>query len=173
MKKFILLLFSLTMIIAQKVSLVGTVVDSENGEPLIGANVVIQSDKLNTGSATNFEGEYRIDDLNPNTYKIKVTYIGYKNFESSISLTEQSEGEFSYNIKLDISAIMLDEYVVTASRGRREKITDAPAAITVISELKIRSASNPNLGDYFKNTIKSDWINISSTFNYNYKDWLT
>jgi hypothetical protein len=28
------------------------------------------------------------------------------------------------------------------------------------------------LGDYFKNTIKSDWINISSTFNYNYKDWL-
>ena len=73
MKKFILLLFSLTIISAQKVSLVGTVLDSENKEPLVGANVIIQSDKLNTGSATNFEGLYRIDDLNPNTYKIKVT----------------------------------------------------------------------------------------------------
>ena len=56
MKKFILLLFSLTIISAQKVSLVGTVLDSENKEPLVGANVIIQSDKLNTGSATNFEG---------------------------------------------------------------------------------------------------------------------
>ena len=51
MKKFILLLFSLTIISAQKVSLVGTVLDSENKEPLVGANVIIQSDKLNTGSA--------------------------------------------------------------------------------------------------------------------------
>ena len=55
------------------------------------------------------------------------------------------------NIQLSVSAIQLQEYVVTASRGKREKITDAPAAISVISELKIRSESNPNLGDYFKN----------------------
>ena len=151
MKKIILLLFSFTLISAQKVSLIGTVLDSESKEPLVGANVIIQSNKLNTGGATNFEGVYRIDDLNLNTYKIKVTYIGYENFEASILLEEQPSGEFTYNIELDISVIQLQEYVVTASRGRREKITDAPAAISVISELKIRSASNPNLGDYFKN----------------------
>ena len=151
MKKIILFLFSFVIISAQKISLVGTVIDSESKEPLVGANVVIQSDRLNTGSASNFEGTYRINDLNPNTYNIKVTYIGYENFESTISLEEQIGGEFTYNIELDISAIQLQEYVVTASRGRREKITDAPAAISVISELKIRSASNPNLGDYFKN----------------------
>ena len=148
MKKIILLLFSFTLISAQKVSLIGTVLDSESKEPLIGANVIIQSNKLNTGGATNFEGAYRIEDLSLNTYKIKVTYIGYENFEASILLEEQPSGEFTYNIELDISVIQLQEYVVTASRGRREKITDAPAAISVISELKIRSASNPNLGDY-------------------------
>ena len=151
MKKIILLLFSFTLISAQKVSLIGTVLDSESKEPLIGANVIIQSNKLNTGGATNFVGAYRIEDLSLNTYKIKVTYIGYENFEASILLEEQPSGEFTYNIELDISVIQLQEYVVTASRGRREKITDAPAAISVISELKIRSASNPNLGDYFKN----------------------
>ena len=99
MKKIILFLFSLVIINAQKVSLVGTVLDSESKEPLIGANVVIQSDRLNTGGASNFEGFYRIDELNPNTYKIKVTYIGYENFESTISLEEQISGEFTYNIE--------------------------------------------------------------------------
>ena len=56
--------------------------------------------------------------------------------------------------------------MVTASRGRREKITDAPAAISVISELKIRSESNPNLGDYFKN-IKGVDFTASGMDSYN------
>ena len=137
MKKIILFLFSFVIISAQKISLVGTVIDSESKEPLVGANVVIQSDKLNTGSASNFEGAYRINDLNPNTYNIKVTYIGYENFESTISLEEQIGGEFTYNIELDISVIQLQEYVVTASRGRREKITDAPAATVSYTHLTL------------------------------------
>ena len=54
-------------------------------------------------------------------------------------------------ILLETEAIQLDEYVVTASR-RRERIEDAPAAISVITKKEIRRESNTNLGDYLKGT---------------------
>ena len=43
----------------------------------------------------------------------------------------------------------METYVVTASR-RRERVEDAPAAISVISKTEIRRESNTNLGDYLK-----------------------
>ena len=48
-------------------------------------------------------------------------------------------------------AIKIETYVVTASR-RRERVEDAPAAISVISKAEIRRESNTNLGDYLKGT---------------------
>ncbi|MFQ6611887.1 MAG: TonB-dependent receptor [Fidelibacterota bacterium] len=140
--------FSLTT--AQNTIVTGLVTDRENGSILMGANVLISSDNLTTGAATDFDGRFTIPDIPPGIYRLKATYIGYKNFEQTISITGE-QVRFEYNIQLAVSAIQLQEYVVTASRGKREKITDAPAAVSIISELKIRNASNPNLGDYFKN----------------------
>ena len=45
----------------------------------------------------------------------------------------------------------METYVVTASR-RRERVEDAPAAISVITKQDIRRESNTNLGDYMKTT---------------------
>lgn len=61
---------------AQTGKVTGKVVDSETGEPLIGANVLI----LNTsyGAATNIEGEYLISLVPPGNYELRVTYIGYQ-----------------------------------------------------------------------------------------------
>ena len=133
---------------AQNIDLTGKITDSDSGEPLIGANVIIEGNGLNTGGATDASGNYFIESIPPGTYEIKISYIGYSDFKTTLDI---SSGTSTFDAKLTISAIQLDEYIVTASRGKREKITDAPAAISVISELKIRNASNPNLGDYFKN----------------------
>ena len=40
------------------------------------------------------------------------------------------------DIALTVSSLIMDEYVVTASRGKKEKITDAPAAISIISGIQ-------------------------------------
>ena len=151
MKKILLTIAALfSFLVAQK-SLTGTIVDKSSGEPLIGANVIISSDQINTGAATDQNGRFVIDNIPNGSYSINVTYIGYANFNDNLSISENSStNDLDLKIELSISAISLQEYVVTASRGKREKITDAPAAISVISELKIRTQSNPNLGDYLK-----------------------
>lgn len=67
------LFLSLGMALAQnKVS--GTVVSADDGEPIVGASVLIQGTK--TGTVTNIDGEFSLNV--PEGKKIVVTYIGMK-----------------------------------------------------------------------------------------------
>ena len=125
----------------------GKVTDSLNGSALIGANVVVEG--TNLGAATDAGGEYIIKQLDPGTYTIMVSYIGYQSYKETINLNRGQK--LSKDLALKPEAIEMETYVVTASR-RRERVEDAPAAISVISKREIRRESNTNLGDYLKGT---------------------
>ena len=72
-----------------------------------------------------------IKQLDPGKYTIMVSYIGYKNFKEDITL--DGNQKMSKDLALQPEAIEMETYVVTASR-RRERVEDAPAAISVISK---------------------------------------
>lgn len=74
---YFIVLFGLSFQIHAQVSgkLTGIVKDN-NGEPLVGANVLIEGTTL--GAATDFEGRYTILNVRAGTYTIKFGYIGYK-----------------------------------------------------------------------------------------------
>ena len=129
------------------VTIKGRVFDSTTKSPLIGANVII--DGTNSGAATDSEGNYTINDLLKGDYSLTVSYMGFKTFQKSFTLTNNQTPVI--DIKMDPEAIKMETYVVTASR-RRERVEDAPAAISVISKTEIRRESNTNLGDYLKGT---------------------
>ena len=128
-------------------TLKGVVSDSVNNSPLIGANVIVED--TNLGAATDTEGNYIITQLNPGEYFVNVSYMGYKTSQKKISVVENKP--LVLNISMEPEAIKMETYVVTASR-RRERVEDAPAAISVISKAEIRRESNTNLGDYLKGT---------------------
>ena len=148
MKLYIsILLILFTGLMAQGGSVSGRVTDSTNDSPLIGANVILEGTSL--GAATDGEGRYEIKGLEPREYIITVSYIGFRNFKENISL--ESGQRITKDLALQPEAIEMETYVVTASR-RRERVEDAPAAISVISKTEIRRESNTNLGDYLKGT---------------------
>lgn len=60
----------------QKGMIVGTVVDKRTDEPLAGVNVEIKGTYM--GAASDLEGRYRIENINPGQYDIEVSIIGYK-----------------------------------------------------------------------------------------------
>ena len=125
MKKSIaLLIMTLTVAFSQNATVTGKITAAANGNPLIGANVVITGGKINTGAASDFEGNYTIENIPPGSYEIKVTYIGYRRENKTLEISD-GETAVESNFQLAVAAIQLDEYVVTASRGRRERITDA------------------------------------------------
>ena len=141
------ILMGFSILIAQKGSISGKVTDSANGNPLIGANVII--DETSQGAASDAKGRYAIKELNPGSYTIRVSYIGYRDYMENIEVIDSEKK--SLDLALQPEAIEMETYVVTASR-RRERVEDAPAAISVISKREIRRESNTNLGDYLKGT---------------------
>ena len=162
MKNFlILILLCSSWILAQTGSVKGSIVDQESGDPLIGANIVI--DGTTMGAATDVEGKYQIINVPPGEHVLKVTYIGYEDKQKPISI--EPEQELIADFSLLSEVIQMQTYVVTASR-KRERVEDAPAAISVITQKDIRRESNTNLGDYMK-TVKGVEFTQSGIDSYN------
>jgi outer membrane receptor protein involved in Fe transport len=130
----------------------GTVRDKETLVPLPGANVILTGTSLAqvAGMATDERGEFSLIGLPADTYLLEVAYIGYRTYERMIELGKETSLVPEINVELEVESILLKGYVITASRGRRERITDAPAATAVLSAAEIRRSTSPNMGNYFK-----------------------
>lgn len=73
---FLMAIFSATLFAQSgQGKLAGEVVDAETGEPLIGANVLLENTSM--GAATDANGKYFILNITPGTYDVRVSYVGY------------------------------------------------------------------------------------------------
>ncbi|MDX1618690.1 MAG: carboxypeptidase-like regulatory domain-containing protein, partial [Balneolaceae bacterium] len=89
----------------------GTVVDAQNGETVIGANVVITGTGI--GDATDIDGTYTISALDPGTYSVTVTYVSYT--KTTISgVKVDAGGVTTLNVQLEPQTLGLDEITVMA-----------------------------------------------------------
>ena len=87
----------------------GTVFD-ENGEPVIGASVMIKGTK--TGTVTNAEGQFTLNDAVGKT--LVITYIGYENQEVKAQRTME--------VHLQTSSTTIDEVVVTGMQKMDKRL---------------------------------------------------
>ena len=92
----------------------GKVTSKETGEPLIGANVMVDGTPL--GAATDLDGNYFILQVPPETYSVRFTMIGYQTLvmndvRVSMDLTTTIDGA------LNESVVGLEEVVVQAERS--------------------------------------------------------
>ncbi|UCH11196.1 MAG: carboxypeptidase-like regulatory domain-containing protein, partial [Fidelibacterota bacterium] len=154
MRAFLILLLVLAGLEGQAggADITGRVRDAQNGSPLQGANVILSGGRLPdlTGTATDGNGEFLIPRIPAGEYQLQVTYIGYRPFEQAFRVPTGTDTVLTFQVNLQVESIRLRGYVITASRGRREKITDAPAATIVMSATELARSTNPNIGDYFK-----------------------
>lgn len=97
---------------AQRFSISGYVKDSASGETLIGASVYVK--ELKTGGSANEYGFYVIN-VPPGTYTLVATYVGFKNKEVQIKVTEATK----YNFYLSDLSVQTSEVVITSDRTDR------------------------------------------------------
>ena len=117
MKKRIMMLFAYLLIIvsmatAQTFKVTGIVTSSEDGEPIVGASVLVKGTSL--GAITNFDGEFTISKVPETAKALQVSYIGMVTKEVPIKLGV-------IRIQLESDAKALDEVVVTAMGLSRAK----------------------------------------------------
>ncbi len=82
-----LFLINSILIAANVGKIAGIVKDAETGEPLVGANILIDTRYIDgkpvkmeypTGAYTDLDGSYFVLNLRPGLYDVKVSYVGYK-----------------------------------------------------------------------------------------------
>lgn len=112
---FMYLIFA-TAAFAQSSTVSGTITDAETGEPLPQVNVFVM--ELQSGDATDFNGEYTIEDVAHGTYTLRITSIGYVPVEQQVTVNANND-TFNFALQADIQA--LDDVVVTAYGFDREQ----------------------------------------------------
>lgn len=102
----ILLLSFVGALTAQEIT--GTITDSDSGEPLFGASVVITGTAV--GATTDFDGKFKFNAGREFPFKVTVSYIGYQNQEIDIT----SPAPLTINLATD--AVLLEGVVVSDVR---------------------------------------------------------
>jgi len=103
------------------------------GEPLAGANVVIQNTYY--GQSTDPHGKFRFTDLSPGKYAVSISFIGYEKTTVQVNLDRNRE----LKVFLTPSVIYTDEILVSGTRAKDK----TPMAYTNLSEERI---AERNLG---------------------------
>ncbi|MEO8398783.1 MAG: TonB-dependent receptor, partial [Ignavibacteriaceae bacterium] len=120
----------------------GKVKDSSTGEALPGVNIQVVD--LNTGAASDIEGDYFILNISPGTYSVKASIIGYKTItkigvEVSINHTTNIDFEMEETV-LQIG----EDVVVVAERPLVERDQTSTRHFVSSEEIATRPASQLN-----------------------------
>ena len=94
----------LTGMYAQTITVTGSVIDKEMGDPLIGVNVLVKG--TTNGTVTDMDGHYSLT-VNPNDVLV-FSYISMKTVEETVN------GRKTINVTMVSDAESLGEVVVTA-----------------------------------------------------------
>ncbi|MEO2063961.1 MAG: TonB-dependent receptor [Christiangramia sp.] len=121
-------IFTLTLILifatmqAQETtgSIAGKLTDKEmNGEPLPFANVIIKN--TSKGTTSDYDGLYLLDNIEPGTYTVSFSFVGYETLEVPNVVVEAGKVT-EVNTELGSSAASLDEVVITTVSRRDSEV---------------------------------------------------
>lgn len=125
----------------------GTITDSLTNNSLIGANIILIGTSL--GSATDFEGHYKISRIPEGNYKLHISYIGYKPKDLNVSIINNR------TLNVDISLvgdIVEGETVIVSAQASGQVAAinqqlSSNTIVNIVSEEKIQALPDANAAE--------------------------
>ncbi len=129
----------------------GLVVDSETGEPVVGASVVVVGTTM--GAAAGGDGYFSVINIRPGSYELRISAVGYtaKTYEEVRVLTNRTTDLGT--IELTSEAIGLEEITVIAQRPVVDRTQTS--TMTTITSQEIRSLPVLDVSQLVGNTASS------------------
>ncbi len=139
-----ILILSFFSLYAQETgTITGRITDKANNEGLPGVNIVLKGTYY--GAATDFDGNFRIKSINPGTYNIEVSLIGYKTVKFGAINVERAKMT-ELNVELEESALTLGQEVIIV--GTRPMLdAEETQSKRTISKEDIQAARFENISD--------------------------
>ena len=148
----VLLLCFTTPVFAQGRGALQGQVSDDRGEPLSGANIILQSPVLTdpVGVITDKDGMYEVKNLTHGIYEVAVSFVGYQTAtRRNIEIVADSVIELNFTLTVEV--FYGDQIIVSASR-RKEKILDAPASVTVVESEEAKDHLGLSAAEYIAGT---------------------
>lgn len=105
---------------------------SDGGDPLIGVSITVAG--TIRGTSTDLEGRYEIGNLEPGTYKLVASYVGYSTTAQNVTLSEGENATLDFNLS---EGVVADEVVVTGTRASNRTSLESPVPVDVINVSKL------------------------------------
>ena len=138
----LMLLFSVSSIVAQT-TISGNVKD-QNGEPLLGVTVMLKG--TSQGTATDFDGNYVLKNIENGTYTVVAEFLGYTKYSKKIVAQGNN---ISLNIVMQSSSESLDEVIITGVATPKSKI-ESSVSITTMKPATITQSAPRSTAEIFR-----------------------
>ena len=147
MKKIIIIFISFVIALnilaeivpASQTSLRGKITD-KNGEPIVGVSLYFPD--LKTGTVTNSDGNYTIDNLPKRKMVVQINSVGYKMILDKIDLSSIQKKDYV----LEESITEINEVTVTG-QSVATQISRTPSPISIITTAQLQQHSSTNIID--------------------------
>ncbi len=105
----------------QSLSVVGQIEDQQSGEAVEGATVAVlarEDSSLVNGSVSEESGQFEVEGLQPGSYLVRVTYVGYEPLYEERQISEDQPEKNLGVLEIQPGDEQLDEVTVEAERER-------------------------------------------------------
>jgi TonB-dependent starch-binding outer membrane protein SusC len=133
----LLTLLSVSAVYAQNGTVTGVVRDSQTGETLPGANVVIQG--TTTGAITDIDGRYTLD-VPAGQSTLVASFIGYNSQTQNVTVQAGQTATLNFSLSEDIA--MLQEFVLIGYGVQRRE--DATGSVSVVDAREFNKGNITN-----------------------------
>ncbi|MXX54560.1 MAG: TonB-dependent receptor [Gemmatimonadetes bacterium] len=118
-----------TQAVAQEGSVTGQVVAATTGQPVNGVQINIMD--TNLGGLSNVSGRFLIPRVPAGTYTVQAVYVGYGTQTQEVTVSPG--GTASVQFSLEVSAVAMDELIVTGTAGavERRKLGTSAASLDI------------------------------------------
>ncbi len=116
----------------------GRVTDEKSGQPLPFVNIVVK--EAGTGAATTDDGMYEIRNLAPSVYTVIISIVGYET-QTRNGITISAGEATTLDASLVSRSVQIGDVTVYGASLRGERMTDAPASVSVLGPAEIRLSS--------------------------------
>jgi|TARA_Y100000310_G_scaffold330085_2_gene401103 TonB-linked SusC/RagA family outer membrane protein len=131
-----------TFLFAQEGSVSGRVTDADNGDPLVGANILVVG--TNLGAATDVNGEYTISRVPAGAQRLNANYIGYASMSTNVDIP--ADGAATADFSLNVAALNLNEIIVTGAGTAVEK-SKVGNSVGIVNMATLEDAPITNFSD--------------------------
>ena len=126
------LFIGIGLVTAQTSTVTGTVLFAEDGEPVVGASVLVEGDNVGAmGTVTNIDGKFSIKNVPNSAKSLRISYVGMQTVTVNIVRGKDMR------VMLHPDAKVLDEIVVTGMQKMDKRLFTGAATKLTADEVKL------------------------------------